>query len=92
MSREWGLHCKTCDACSVNDFNHGESLLRTMVKVFPHIKTAQDVDTYGYLNVTIAGYGYLSGDFFEWLEEHAKHDLELEDEYGHREPLEETPA
>lgn len=89
MSREWGLHCKTCDSCSVNDFNHGERLLRSVVKGYPHIKALRDAIEGGYLDVSIMGYSSISDELFTWLAEHHAHELELRDEYGDCESLEE---
>lgn len=90
MSKEWGLHCKGCDRYSVCEINHGEHILRSMVKVYPHIKAAQQADDSGYLEVSIMGHQHLADDIFNWLSEHGEHVLELIDEYGRVEPLEET--
>lgn len=89
MSREWGLHCKTCDVSSVCEINHGEHILRSLVKAYPHIKAAQEADDSGYLVVSIMAHDWLADDIFSYLSNHHEHDLELIDEYGQLEPLEE---
>ena len=87
MSREWGYRCKSCDSESVCEINHGELLLRSLVKVYPHIKAIQDNDKSGYIQISILGYAWI--DLVSWLDEHAGHEIELIDEYGKCEPLEE---
>lgn len=86
MSREWGYRCASCDAESVCEINHGESVLRALVKVYPHIKAIQETDKSGFIQISILGYNWL--DLVTWLSEHDGHKLELIDEYGTREPLE----
>ncbi len=79
MSNYWDLHCKTCDAHSETDINHGDRQLRGIVKIFPHIKKALEIDEdEEYIRIGIAG-GY-STELFSFLQAH--------DEYGRFEPIE----
>lgn len=61
------------------DFNRGEHIIRSMVKVYPLIHEAFLQDDSGYLEVSIMGHG--SG-LFGFLFTHFGHDLELFNEYG----------
>lgn len=90
MGTEWGLRCKTCDALSPDEFLRGEHMLRSMVKAYPHIKAVKEADKSSYLEISIMGYGWCSDAFFSWLAHHYTHDLELQNEYGQREPLEDS--
>jgi hypothetical protein len=87
MSEYWGLHCKTCDESTNHVFNHGEEILRSLVRATPHIKAALDADKSGYLEFSIMGHHGSDITIFA-LEEHVGHELELESEYGYREPIE----
>ena len=87
MSEYWGLHCKTCDKSTDHDFNHGEEILRSLVKATPHIKAALDADKSGYLEFSIMGHHGSDITIFA-LEEHVGHELEIESEYGYPEPIE----
>lgn len=87
MSTYWGLHCKTCNVLSGHDLNHGEEIIRGLVRATPHIKAALDADKSGYLEFSIMGHGYSDiMQFAVW--DHAGHDLELNNEYGENEPIE----
>ena len=56
MSEEWGLHCKTCNKSTEDGINHGEEILRGLVRATPHIKAALDADKSGYLEFGIMAY------------------------------------
>jgi hypothetical protein len=84
MSNYWRMHCKSRGHYSESDFNHGEEILRSMVKVFPHIKAAQDADESGYLEFNVMAHG---SELFSFLREHEGHELDLADEYGRFEPI-----
>lgn len=87
MSEYWGLHCKTCDESTDHDFNHGEEILRGLVKATPYIKAALDADRSNYLEFSLLGHSYSNVmQFAVW--DHASHDLELESETGRMEPIE----
>jgi len=87
MSEYWGLYCKTCDKSTDHEFNHGEEILRSLVKATPHLKAAFDIDTSGYFEFHLMGHNWSDVTGFA-LEEHAGHELELESEYGNRETIE----
>jgi hypothetical protein len=87
MSRDWNMHCKTCNATSETDFGHGEHILRGIAKAFPHIQAAQKADDSGYLEVSVLGHGE---ELIAFLNEHTGHDLDIISEYGDIEPIVET--
>jgi len=88
MSTYWSLHCKTCSALSESDFNHGEHIIRGIVKAYPHIKAALEADDSHYLEVSVLGHGE---ELISFLHAHYPHDLELYNEYGQSEPLIKEP-
>lgn len=88
MSEYWGLHCKTCDMSTDHDFNHGEEILRGLVRATPYVKEALDADKSGYLEFSIMGHHWSNViRFAVW--DHVGHELEIESEYGYTEPIEE---
>ena len=87
MSEYWGLHCKTCDKSTDHDINHGEEILRGLVKAMPHIRAAKAVDNSSYLEFSIMG--HRGSDIIGFAEDHAEHELLIESEYGYTEPIEE---
>ena len=87
VSTEWGVHCKTCDSSTIQGFNHGQAVVRSLIKAAPHIKAALAVDESGLLSFDVMGYRW--SDIVDFVLEHTGHELELESEYGDTEPLKE---
>lgn len=90
MSTSYGFHCKTDDSytgCSWN--SHMRDVMRDLVRMTPALAQIAQMDTQGYVELSIMGYGAYLGDepIFSWLTEHQGHDLELYNEYGQYEPL-----
>lgn len=84
MSIYWGLHCKTCNICSDATLNHGEHILRGIVKAAPYIHAALEADDSGYLEISVMGYGQ---GLISFLNNHTDHELELYNEYGEFKPV-----
>lgn len=85
MSNYWSMYCKTCSQHSESDFNHGEHILRGIVKAAAHCKAAKSADDSGYLEISVMGHG---SELIDFCIAHEGHELELADEYGRFEPLE----
>lgn len=88
MSRYWGYRCKQDGATSDAWFNHGERILRSCVTCWPLIRQIGEQDTSQYIEVHIMGHLGEEGEVWSFLSEHYGHGLELCDEYGNVEPLE----
>lgn len=87
MSNYWSIHCKTCNAYSDTDINRGEARLRGIVKIFPHIKKALELDEdEQHIQISVSG-GY-STELFSFLRAHDGHEIDLADEYGKFERVE----
>lgn len=87
MSNYCNLYCKTCGEYSKTDINHGERILRNVVKVAPGCKIALEADKDGYLSISVLNYGF---ELIDFAIEHGGHDLKIEDEYGKHLPLNES--
>lgn len=99
MSTYWGFHCKTCpqtemeheddfrSAYSEHWMNHGEHVLRAIARLTPHFVAIQEGDDTGYIEMSVMAYGYAP---ISWVIEHAGHDIELHNEYGKTEPINQT--
>ena len=90
MSTYWDFHCKTCDRQTIDfdGLNHGQHILRSIWRLREHINAIYEQDKSGYLEVHIMAYGV--GDLWSFLSEHKDHEVELLDEYGGTEPIEEV--
>lgn len=89
MSTYWGLHCKPCDSHTGSGKNHGEDVLSDFVRMAPLFIQLRELDSQGYLEIEMLG-GF-DGDtdvyLIDWLCQHAVHEIELYNEYGHYAPL-----
>ncbi len=89
MSCDWGYRCKQDGAETETWFNHGEAILRSIVKCYPLIKQLQEEDKSRFIEVHILGHAWIEADLWDFLQEHLEHGIELLNEYGESAPLEE---
>lgn len=83
MSCHYGLRCISCDASSPHTFNHGQDIVRDIVRCAPLIKYLHDLQRSGYLEIRfMADDGVLN-----FALAHYSHTLVLEDEYTKTVPL-----
>lgn len=92
MSEYWILHCATCKKTPEDGDimwpNHGQSLLRMLVKVSPFVRQAYELDDTGYLEFAITGYPGLAASWpFLWEHMDQGHEIVLMSEYGDTEPV-----
>lgn len=90
MSCAWGFRCKKDGTETDTCFNHGEHILRSIATCWPLIQQLWDTDQSGYIEVGIMGHSYMEAELWEFLQKHFEHGLELCDEYGGIQPLEEV--
>ena len=89
MSTYWSLHCKQCDLVSTDDgINHGGHILRSIYALRDHIVAIETQDKSNYLSVEIMGH-HGTMDIWSFLKEHYDHEMDLKNEYGDTEPIEE---
>lgn len=93
MSTYWDLHCKTCNAVPAESdgFNRGQHILRSIYRLRDHILAIDEQDKSGYLNVEVMGH-VSNGELWVFLREHYDHEMDLLNEYGGTEPIEEPAA
>ena len=89
MSCDWGYRCKKDGAETETWFNHGETILRSIVECYPLIEQLQEKDKSGFLEVHILGHAWVEGELWDFLREHLEHGIELLNEYGESAPLKE---
>ncbi len=90
MSTYWGYRCTKDGATSDEWFNHGEHILRSLAKSWPLIKQLKEQDKTGYIDVSVMAHDYHAHEIWEFLYEHHEHGIELHNEYGNTEPLQEV--
>jgi hypothetical protein len=91
MSTSYGLHCKPCDSFSGDGMQYyAYRALSDLARISPLIKQIREKDRQGYIDMTFLGWQdrYDGSPLFDWLHEHAGHKMEIYDEYGRVEPLE----
>lgn len=89
MGTEWGLRCKQCDSDTGAELNRGQMVLSDLARMSPLIKQIRQMDSTGYVEMSLLGGWYGNKVFiFDWLTEHAGHEMELLNEYGDIRPLE----
>lgn len=91
MSTYWSLHCKQCDLVSIDDgINHGQHILRSIHALREPIVAIYTQDKSDYLSIEVMGH-YNASDIWAFLVEHQGHEMDLKNEYGGIEPIEEEP-
>lgn len=81
MSTYMYVKCLDCKATCDTNMNHHEVLIRSFWKMREALYQVRDLDTEGYLEVSIMGYGQELPNF---LMDHHNHTLELWDEYDYQ--------
>ncbi len=89
MSKDWGYRCCQDGEVSETWFNHGEHILRSIARCWPHIRQVLETDDTGYIEIDIMAHSYESSEIWHFLWQHYEHGIELRNEYGGTEPLEE---
>jgi hypothetical protein len=87
MSLYYSYHCKTCDATSLFEINHGQSILRKIYCVRKHIVAIEEADVIG-ISVQLFGHSGVDNDLIDFLKEHNDHEMDLIAENGEIEPIE----
>lgn len=90
MSTYWGYHCKRDDTYTDTWFNHGEHILRSYARCWPLLKQVFEQDTSGYIEVHTMAHEYADYTLQQFLWNHFDHEIELYNEYGATEPIEEN--
>jgi hypothetical protein len=83
MSLYWHLRCDDCGADAETELNHGDEVLRAVVRVARHVAPVGESGRY-HLDLHVQGYG---GEPYAFAVEHMGHRLALASDVGHHEPV-----
>lgn len=81
MSTYWDFYCVECEKWADIDINHGDSVLKMAMRVWPQVRAVWESDATArcYFEPNIMGYGDAP---FGFLREHEGHTLQIKSEHG----------